>query len=289
MNFVAIDVETANSDVASICQIGVVVYENGNLHREWKTYVNPEDTFNPSNVRIHGIDRSVVENAPTFPEVVDTLRWYLDDNIVVCHTHFDRVALDKAIKRYNLGKLNCIWLDSAKVVRRTWKQYSRKGYGLKKVCDFLNYEFKHHDALEDAKAAAYILVTASKELRLDVKGWLKRVSEPINPKVKQISQAIKTKTNVIEALHGARVVFTGNFGMSSGQVNEIVTKVGCQVANKVTDNTTLLVIGDKGSENLAKNEKSFKYRKAEQFIKQGVPIKIIAEKDFKKLLETADA
>jgi DNA polymerase-3 subunit epsilon len=30
MNFVALDVETANPDFASICQVGVVAFQNGN-------------------------------------------------------------------------------------------------------------------------------------------------------------------------------------------------------------------------------------------------------------------
>ena len=34
MNFVAIDVETANASMASICQIGLAEYENGVLSEE---------------------------------------------------------------------------------------------------------------------------------------------------------------------------------------------------------------------------------------------------------------
>jgi len=42
MEFVAIDVETANADMASICQIGIATFENAVLKNEWKTYVDPE-------------------------------------------------------------------------------------------------------------------------------------------------------------------------------------------------------------------------------------------------------
>jgi DNA polymerase-3 subunit epsilon len=72
MNFVAIDVETANADMASICQIGLVKYVNGVPAEEWKTYVDPEDYFDGINVDIHGIDEAVVRGAPTFAELVDT-------------------------------------------------------------------------------------------------------------------------------------------------------------------------------------------------------------------------
>jgi DNA polymerase-3 subunit epsilon len=49
MNFVAIDVETANADMASICQIGLAKVENGTLSEEWKTYVDPDDYFDGIN------------------------------------------------------------------------------------------------------------------------------------------------------------------------------------------------------------------------------------------------
>lgn len=43
--FVAIDVETANAKRASICQIGLVVYDNRKVVDEWSTLINPEDSF----------------------------------------------------------------------------------------------------------------------------------------------------------------------------------------------------------------------------------------------------
>ena len=59
MDFIAIDVETANADMASICQVGLVKYEDGVLSDEWNTYVDPEDYFDGINVSIHGIDESL--------------------------------------------------------------------------------------------------------------------------------------------------------------------------------------------------------------------------------------
>ena len=130
MNFVAIDLETANADMASICQIGVAKYESGVLSEEWKSYVDPEDYFDGINVSIHGIDEFVVKGAPTFPALIDTLRSFLDSTVVVCHTHFDRVAMHQAAERYGVRAPDNTWLDSARVARRTWKEFARKGYGL---------------------------------------------------------------------------------------------------------------------------------------------------------------
>lgn len=165
MNFIAIDVETANASMASICQIGVAKYENGTFTHEWKSYIDPQDYFDEMNVAVHGIDESTVAGAPTFPDLHNTVCAHLADSVVVCHTHFDRVAMHQVVARYDLTLPECAWLDSARVARRTWSQFSRKGYGLVDVCRMLGYQFQHHDALADAKAAAHILISASAQ------GW----------------------------------------------------------------------------------------------------------------------
>lgn len=41
--FVAVDVETANPDLASICQIGVVAFADGDVAGSWQSLIDPED------------------------------------------------------------------------------------------------------------------------------------------------------------------------------------------------------------------------------------------------------
>ena len=74
MDFVAIDVETANPDLASICQIGIVAFENGSVQDSWQSLVNPEDYFDGINVSIHGIDECAVKLAPTSPKIFETVK-----------------------------------------------------------------------------------------------------------------------------------------------------------------------------------------------------------------------
>lgn len=285
MNFVAIDVETANADMASICQIGLVKYENGDLSDEWKTYVDPEDYFDGINVSIHGIDESIVEGAPTFPELCDTLRSYLDGKVVVCHTHFDRVAMNQASQRYSVSTPDCTWLDSARVARRTWKECAWKGYGLYNVCKIIGYDFKHHDALEDAKAAAHILLAAANETGTDIDSWLMRVRQPIDPTT---GIAIRREGNPEGALHGEVLVFTGALEVPRREAADLAAAIGCQVASGVTKETTMLVVGDQDIKKLAGHKKSSKHRKAEELIKKGIPIRIIKESDFKEIARFSD-
>ena len=66
MEFVALDVETANADMSSICQIGMAHFRGREILGEWKTYVDPEDYFDGINVSIHGIDETTVKGRPLF-------------------------------------------------------------------------------------------------------------------------------------------------------------------------------------------------------------------------------
>ena len=283
MDFVAIDVETANADMASICQIGLVKCENGSLSEEWKTYVDPEDYFDGFNVHIHGIDESVVAGAPTFPELADTLHTHLKGQVVVCHTHFDRVAVSQAAQRNRTCLPECTWLDSARVARRTWKQCAWCGYGLSDVCEIIGYQFKHHDALEDAKAAAHVLLAAIRESSLDVTAWLKRVRYPIDPHSRTGAPAIRREGNPEGALYGEVLVFTGALEIRRCEAADLAAAMGCQVDSGVTKKTTLLVVGDQDVKKLAGHEKSSKHRKAEELIAKGASIRILRESDFKEL------
>lgn len=255
-------------------------FGRGRLLQEWKTYVDPEDYFDPFNVSIHGIDNAKVRNAPTLAAIGDQVFGWLHRRIIVCHTHFDRAAIQDAFDKYGLCTPTCTWLDSARVARRTWKQFASKGYGLGSICAALGYEFTHHDALEDAKAAAHIVLAAVEETDLDVQGWLKRVEEPIDP-----SKSIVARCgNPQGPLFGEVLVFTGTLSATRCQAAEIAANAGCCVDAGVTKHTTILVIGDQAIFKLAGYTKSSKHRKAEELIRQGKPIQIIPEAGFWRLV-----
>ena len=287
MQFVAIDVETANPDMASICQIGVARFVEGELTDEWLTFVDPEDYFDNANVDIHGIDQSVVKGQPTLPEIANHLRSMLENTVSVCHTSFDRVALDQAYNKYGLDPIPTTWLDSARVVRRTWKDLAWSGYGLVNVCNKVGYEFRHHDALEDAKAAGHVLLTALQESQLNLESWQRRVKQPIDPEKSTSRATIQRDGNPEGDLYGEIIVFTGALEIPRREAADLAADVGCQVASNVTKKTTILVVGDQDATRLAGHEKSTKHRKAEQLVAEGYEIRIIRESDFKLLVQCA--
>jgi DNA polymerase-3 subunit epsilon len=116
--FVAIDFETANADLTSICQIGLVTFEDSKVIESWGSLVNPQDYFDRINIEVHGINEATVRGSPTFPEVFEAIRSRLENQVVVSHTAFDRTALFQATTKHHLAPFSFKWLDSARVVRK---------------------------------------------------------------------------------------------------------------------------------------------------------------------------
>lgn len=285
MEFTAIDVETANADMSSICQIGLAVCSGESITEEWKSYIDPETFFDAVNVSIHGIDEYTVVGAPRLGDIASRVCEYLEGRIVVCHTHFDRLAIHQAFQKSALHHPHCTWLDSARVTRRAWKEFSRRGYGLHNVCRTLGYEFRHHDALEDAKAAAHVLLAAIQHSGLDLEQWLKRVQQPIESSRPYPQQRIRRAGNPDGPLYGEILAFTGALEMPRREAADMADAVGCQVDSSVTKRTTLLVVGDQDVTRLAGHQKSSKHRKAEELISEGQEIRILRETDFRALIE----
>jgi DNA polymerase-3 subunit epsilon len=167
MKFYSLDVETANPDMSTICQIGVGLFDDWKLVETWKSYINPRDYFHWRFIEIHGITPGMVERMPAFPDVYPLLRQMFENNIVVHHSPFDRVAFHKAYDRFGLEPFDVRWLDSVRVARQVFGDGRLEGgYNLANLAYYLDIDFQHHDALEDAIACGKIVVAACKKNNL---------------------------------------------------------------------------------------------------------------------------
>ncbi len=176
LTFNAIDVETANANPASICQIGIVRVRAGEIKEQLSLLVNPEERFDSFNVRLHGISQDTVNHSETLPQLYGRLRLLLDGGMLISHTAFDRAALNGATDKYRLERVRATWLDSALIARRAWpdKYNKRRGWSLAKIAGDLGIQFRHHDAAEDARAAGEIVLRACQHTGLNPSALLGR-------------------------------------------------------------------------------------------------------------------
>lgn len=112
------------------------------------------------------------------------------------------------------------------------------GHGLANPKRTLNLQFHHHDAGEDARAAAMVVLHAKLHLRLPFEELIKPASR------KSYAAPITMDGDPKGALAGSVVVFTGALGMSCNEAAERAARVGMSVKPAVTKETTHLVVGD---------------------------------------------
>lgn len=173
MEFVAVDVETANHSPSSICQIGIARFRKGVLTETWGGLVNPESSFLSFNTRIHGIGPQDVTGAPTWPELRPKLRSLLGDRTIASHTYFDRTALNSADMRYGLSAIRVAgWVDTCRIARRVWPHLAN--HKLTTLAQTFGISYRAHDAIDDARCAGQLLLLAAHASDLDLAALLYR-------------------------------------------------------------------------------------------------------------------
>lgn len=284
MDFVTLDVETANADPKSICQIGVAVFKNGKLSDTWNTLINPMSHFDWMNTQIHGIEDSHIKDAPTIIDVRNKLDELIGDNILGIYSSFDKVALER-----NFSDIQYNWLDITKVVRRTWEQVSYSGYGLANVCRLNDIKIeKHHDALSDAIAAGQILICALNSKNMTIKDCESLVKRKISTLIAhgKMADAPNPKNIIIEGGNpsgdwfGDVLCFTGELKMPRTDASILASQLGFDVGKGVTKKTNYLVKGQQDLSKLNGKNVSSKEEKALSLIKKGQDIVVISEDDF---------
>jgi len=277
-DFIALDVETANADFASICSIGLVHFRSGAVFKSLTILVDPEDEFDALNIGIHGIRPEDVAGKPTMAQVFPAISASLSDVVVVHHSHFDRTAMARAAAKYGAGPLPGVWLDSLRVARRAWPLLNDGGgYGIARLASEFEISVTHYDAAEDARAAGLLILRAIADTGYGLEDWLKRVDLTISG---QDPGRFASAGDPSGVLAGETVVFTGKLEIPRGVAAKAAAGMGCNVADSINKRTTILVVGDQDLRRTKGNEKSSKHHKAEQLIAAGVPIRIVGESDF---------
>lgn len=277
--FIALDVETACSDAASICQIGLACVLPDNRIQTFATLVNPGTRFDPFNIRLHGIGPDHVSGAPRFGDVLEQLFPLLLRHHLVQHSNFDKQAVNAACHACGMPPPDFRWADSVVIARRAWPELKGNGgHGLGNLKKVLNLQFRHYDASEDARAAAKVALHAEAHLRLPFDAMTRPASRRRHP------PAITKEGDPAGALSGASVVFTGALSISRTDAANLAAGVGMAVKATMTKQITHLVVGDHDLMVLAGHLKSSKHRKAEEMQSGGHPIRIMGETEFRALV-----
>ena len=154
------DLETTSDDPnsAEIIQLGAVSAINDELEN-YKEYVKPPHRIPKSSTRIHNINNETVANKPGIETVLPQFLSFIQDHILIGHNiaEFDKLVLDKDLKRCSRPELSNPYYDTLVTARRL---YPRESCSLEALANKFNItppthneledELVTHDALEDA-------------------------------------------------------------------------------------------------------------------------------------------
>lgn len=161
-DFAAIDFETANKEMTSICAVGIVIVRDGVMVDSFYSLVKPYPNYYPwFYTRVHGIRLQDTMNALTFPYVWAEAKKKIGDLPLVAHNKsFDENVLKAAFKHYKMKYPNypffCTLLQSQKLLK---SPDDIENHRLPTVAKYCGYDLDHHHhALADAEACAAIAI-----------------------------------------------------------------------------------------------------------------------------------
>jgi DNA polymerase-3 subunit epsilon len=162
MNFVAIDFETANYQANSACSVGLVKVVDGVIVDKAVYLIRPP-TRDFVFTYIHGLTWKHVAKQEDFGSLWQKIESLLTgaDFLAAHNASFDRRVLEACCATYGIPMPRLPFRCTVQVARRTWGIYPTK---LSNVCEMLNIELNHHEALSDANACAQIILEAGKAL-----------------------------------------------------------------------------------------------------------------------------
>lgn len=305
MDFVAIDFETANSLRSSVCSVGIVQVKNGKIIKEIQSLINPLSEFHYYNTKINGITEYMVHGAPTFEEFWPDMKGLLENQVVIAHNaSFDMGVLQESLRQFHEPSPSFEYGCSYRIAKKVWPNlYNHK---LSTVANYLGISLRHHDALEDARAAAIITVEAMKKTQTNTVQQLAKlhkvkISTSIQTKKQPPTKRSSKEDMTIEFLepenpelnfkhpfYGAQIAFTGRMlSMTRSKAAQLAVNCGAICKSTVDLQTNFLVVGDNDLAKYLQGIKSTKMQKVEGMIHQGLPIEVVGEQDFLRLVRSS--
>lgn len=282
MDYIAIDFETANSNLDSACSIGIVGVENDKVLFQKHYLINPLAEFNPYNIAIHNIRPEDVLNSPTFKEIWEEIKEYFNGIVIAHNANFDLSVLKKLIEKYELDIPNIKIACTLKISQKLWKGIL-PNCKLNTVSNYLEVDHNHHNALSDAYVC-YAIIERAK--RVTNSSTIEEVMESLGlrfgtykedkfflPKNKYKDVNLNALDNYFK---GKVVAFGGKpKNMTKKKVAETLQIKGAILSKELDRSVDTFI--------LFENVRKERLNKLEE-LKSKVKIEVITEEEFLKLL-----
>ena len=201
MNFIALDFETANHYRKSICSIGLVKVENGKIVDEFYSLVKPTPfNFEPLLTKIHGLTEVDCLNAPEFKYLWPSVSSWFHNQVILGHNvSFEKSVLKHLSLEYQIDFNVMDFLCTLNISRKLLPEL--ENHKLPKIYNHLfNKKMRHHNALDDARAAAEIMISFQSGHYLGVKAnpIFNKSSNILTPQLSITYNLLLEKKSILE-------------------------------------------------------------------------------------------
>ncbi|MFJ6079714.1 exonuclease domain-containing protein [Pseudarthrobacter sp. NPDC092419] len=324
LDFTAIDFETANGFRGSPCSVGLTKVRDGRVVEEASWLMRPpahHDHFEHHNVRIHGITAADVAGMPRFGDLFPEIGAFIGDDILAAHNAaFDLGVIRSALEVSGLPGPAYDYVCTVILSRRC---YSLVSNSLPFAAEEAGVPLlNHHDAVEDARACAGILVDIARRnganslaelfLSLDLAMPRQPAFDPgtgvlSKPSIAAMAQAAaggapparlfrswpeegenplpNPDAEPDHPLFGQTVVFTGQLAMARPEAKLRSAELGARTESRVTGRTTVLVVGDGfDATDLRSGRLTGKARRVLELHGRGQAIEVLSEGEFLQMV-----
>ena len=157
-DFAAIDCETANEQPSSVCSVGVVIVQDGEIVDSFYSLIHPEpEYYQWFCQQVHGLGPEDTDDAPVFPYVWEKIEPLIEGLPLVAHSSCcDEGCLKAVFRVYQMGYPDYEFHDTLAVSRQHFGN-QLPNHQLQTVAAACGYDLvNHHHALADAEACAAI-------------------------------------------------------------------------------------------------------------------------------------
>ena len=273
-----------NPELVYLVEILTVSDSQQNLYR---TYVNPEeDIFDYGLIYEFGATANQLESAPNFPAVYEQICSLLQGQTVLYHMPSNKLALQAVCNRYGLLLPDANYINSERIVRRVWTEHTQSGYGLGSMRAALDIPAD----LTSAEATYEIIQRAIEHTGSSLEELIELANRP-RVRLRENSHIESMEGNPDGPLYGETIVFTGSLDRPRKDLRDVVVALGCNFADSLTRETTILVVGNYNNPTVLTTGKSGKLTKAEKLNKDGkAHIEIMSSDSFYMMMsEFTDA
>lgn len=296
-DYVLVDVETTglSADYDSILEIAALRVIDGVVQSEFHTFLAYDGSIPPFVTFLTGITEEMLIGAPKPNEAIKLFYDFLGDSIIVGYNvNFDVNFLYDYCLKYLGIKMKNDFVDCMRISRKLFPD--EKHHRLMDMVRLLNISAEgFHRALVDCYTTKSVfdnlrLLVLEKypseaELYSTFVNKYRRNGYPKKVNAKDIV-CESTEFDTTHPLYGKNCVFTGTLEkMVRRDAMQCVVNLGGIVENNVTQKTNFLILGNNDYCSTIKGGKSSKQVKAEELIKKGNDLSIIAENDFYDLID----